>query len=127
MKNSRNTAGKQAVLELLESSSSARSHKEILTDLNGLCDRVTVYRILDRLIDDNVIHKFVDLNGVTHYAVCQKCEEHNHHHNHVHFTCTQCESVVCLEDVEPVVKIPTGYQVHQSSFTLSGLCPDCSS
>lgn len=126
MKNSRNTAGKQAVLTLLEKSPNALNHKEILEALNGLCDRVTVYRILDRLIGDDIIHKFVDMNGVTHYAMCHTCEEHKHQHNHVHFTCTSCESVVCLEDVEPKISVPKGYEIKEVSYTLSGLCPECS-
>lgn len=126
MKNSRNTTSKQAVLSLLEASSNALNHKEILGELNGLCDRVTVYRILDRLIADDVIHKFVDLSGVAHYAMCNTCEEHNHQHNHVHFTCTSCTSVVCLDDVEPKLSVPSGYKIKEASFTLSGLCPQCS-
>jgi len=126
MKNSRNTASKLAVLDLLEKSTNALNHKEILSALNGACDRVTVYRILDRLIADDIIHKFVDMNGVAHYAMCNTCDNHNHQHNHVHFTCTSCDSVVCLDDVEPKISIPKGYKVEDASFTLSGLCPACS-
>jgi Fur family ferric uptake transcriptional regulator len=124
MKQARNTTAKTEIQELILSSKSALSHTEIQKQLIGLCDRVTIYRVLERLTDDGLIHKVVNVDGVVKYAGCHNCSE-KHNHNHIHFSCQKCKSVTCLEDVEPSFKLPKNYKVSEVNFTLSGLCPQC--
>jgi Fur family ferric uptake transcriptional regulator len=125
MKTSRNTTAKSEIQQLIISSAVALSHSQIHTSLEGLCDRVTVYRVLDRLLEEGVIHKVVNVDGVVKYAGCHSCSE-KHHHDHIHFSCQKCKSVTCLEDVEPSFTLPKKYKVSEMNFTLSGLCPQCS-
>jgi len=126
MKITRNTVAKTEIKKLIHSSDVALSHTEIQAALNDLCDRVTIYRVLDRLVEEGSVHRIVNVDGVIKYAECHDCEK-QHHHNHVHFSCEKCKSVTCLEDVEPTFKLPKQYQVKEVNFTLSGLCPKCSS
>ncbi len=127
MKRGRKTAAKTEVFNLLNQSEVALSHSEIQSSLDGLCDRVTIYRVLDRLVDEHVVHKVVNVDGGVKYASCHHCETtHNHSHNHIHFSCNKCKSVTCIEDVEPSFKLPTKYKISEVNFTVSGLCPHCS-
>lgn len=123
---SRNTASKIAIEQILKRSESALTHKEILEGLDGLCDRVTVYRVLDRLINECKVHKIVDTSGVMRFAACQECQKDHQDHQHVHFSCTSCESVTCLDDIKPAVKLPRGFVTEEAIYTFSGLCPKCS-
>jgi Fur family transcriptional regulator, ferric uptake regulator len=121
----RNTAAKKEIQELISSSTVALSHSEIQHMLEGLCDRVTIYRVLERLLDEGIIHKIVNVDGVVKYASCQMCAA-KHNHNHIHFSCQKCKSVTCLNESEPSYKLPRKYKVLEMNFTLSGLCPQCS-
>jgi Fur family ferric uptake transcriptional regulator len=125
MKTARNTTAKTEIQELIASSSVALSHSEIQRSLEGLCDRVTIYRVLERLLEEGFIHKIVNVDGVVKYAGCHSCSA-KHSHNHIHFSCQKCKSVTCLDDVEPSFKLPKNYKVSEMNFTLSGLCPQCS-
>lgn len=129
MKQIRNTVAKTEILRTINQSLVALSHTEIQQALNGLCDRVTIYRVLDRLVTENEIHKVVNLDGVVKYAACHACssqgETHTHAQSHAHFSCEVCNEVTCLEDVEPSFKIPQKYHVKEMNFTLSGVCPNC--
>ena len=125
MKLARSTTAKTEIQELIASSSVALSHSEIQKSLEGLCDRVTIYRVLERLMEEGVIHKIVNVDGVVKYAGCHSCSE-KHTHNHIHFSCQKCKSVTCLENVEPSYKMPKNHKVSEMNFTLSGLCPQCS-
>ena len=116
---------KQNILHLISQSDTAMSHNELLASLEGSMNRVTIYRILDKLTTEGMIHKVIDINGVSKFASCNDCDKHDHHHNHVHFSCTSCDSVTCLEDVIPAFTLPKNYQVKEANFTLSGICPDC--
>lgn len=125
MKKNRNTVAKTQIYSVLKASKAALSHSEILTAVDGLCDRVTVYRILDRLLEEGLIHKVVNMDGIHKFAACHNCTDHPHH-NHIHFSCERCKTVTCLEDVEPVFNLPEKYRMHQVNFTVSGLCAQCS-
>ena len=91
--------------------------------LSGDMDRVTIYRILKSFEEDGLIHKIVDENSKSHYALCQECTSH-HVHNHMHFQCTNCEKVECL-DYDLEVPMPNGYQLKSMQLIASGLCKDC--
>lgn len=124
MRQSRNTVAKTKVLELLSHSEVALSHTEIESEIEIPVNRVTIYRILDRLIDEGIIHKIVNTDGAMKYALCHNCTM-THHHNHVHFSCQKCKAVTCLEGVEPTFKLPSDYKIQEVNFTVSGLCPNC--
>lgn len=69
---------------MIISSSVAFLLSEIQKSLDGLCDRVTIYHVLERLMEEVVIHKIVNIDGVVKYAGCHSCSK-KHSHNHIHF------------------------------------------
>ncbi|MFT4969498.1 MAG: Fur family ferric uptake transcriptional regulator [Chitinophagales bacterium] len=126
LKTSRSTQAKKSILDLIEQSSIALTHADIQEQLDGLCNRVTIYRVLDRLLEEEMIHKLIDMDGITKYMACIECEdEHEHAHHHVHFSCQQCGQLSCLHHVVPTFKLPKGYQIEEVNFTISGCCPNC--
>ena len=129
MKQVRNTPSKQFILTLISDAGRALSQAEIQERTEGVCDRVTVYRVLDRLENEGDIHRVVHLDGVVRFAKCNMCEgdghSHEHSHHHVHFHCTRCGAVTCLEGVVPEFKLPRKFKVEETNFSVSGICPDC--
>ncbi len=124
------TAAKTAIFEFVNQSAQAVSHADIQQGLGDVCDRVTIYRVLERLVNENLIHKIVNVDGVLKYASCEICATehthvHVHRHDHIHFSCQKCKSVTCLEDVHPTYQLPKKYKVMEVNFTVSGLCPKC--
>jgi Fur family ferric uptake transcriptional regulator len=121
---SRNTQAKKKILEFIQSSPQAVSHAAIFGSLQELCDRVTIYRVLERLVNENKIHKIVNVDGVINYATCHSCTN-IHYHNHVHFSCEKCKAITCLEENEITFSLPPNYLFKESFFTVSGVCPAC--
>jgi Fur family ferric uptake transcriptional regulator len=119
MKNIRNTQAKTEILHLIQKSNKALSHPEIQELLNGLCDRVTIYRVLERLLKEDKIHKAITTEGVVKYAACDASD------HHIHFNCTKCNITSCLAGVEPNIQLPLEYKIENSNFSLSGICPLC--
>lgn len=124
MKQGRNTTAKTEILKLINQSDVALSHAEIQLSLEGLCDRVTIYRVLDRLTEEGRIHRIVNIDGGVKYASCTGCSA-VHQHSHIHFSCQKCKSVTCMEGIEPAFSLPAAYQISEVNFTVSGLCPQC--
>lgn len=89
-------------------------------------DRVTLYRTLETLVGQGVIHKAFQENSEVYYAICGKqCSKTHHHHEHIHFKCIKCESVTC-EQLKDKLKISIpDYEIHQVSIHVKGVCQLC--
>ena len=77
MKTARSTTVKTEIQELIVSLLEALSHSQIQKSLGGLCNRVTIYQVLERLLVEGVIHKIVKVDGVVKYASCHSCSTRN--------------------------------------------------
>jgi Fur family transcriptional regulator, ferric uptake regulator len=122
----RNTAAKTAVVEMMMTSTIALSHGEIFAALQATCDRVTVYRVLDRLIEEGIAHRIALTDGTVKYALCDTCGDgHHHSHAHLHFNCLSCGSVNCLETEVPTIVLPRKYKMHDLSLVVNGICAKC--
>ncbi|UZT99195.1 transcriptional repressor [Chryseobacterium fluminis] len=125
MKKTRNTQAKSEILSLLNDSDKALSHHMIQEKVGALCNRVTIYRVLERLEEEGLVHKFVNVDGVVNYAKCHGCKEGGHLHNHVHFNCRKCHQVTCIENSVPQIKMPPQFIIEDYNFVISGICPNC--
>lgn len=120
----RNTVSKEAVLAVLKHSRKALSQDAIVKKMDVSADRATVYRILNRFCEDEIVHKMVADDGKQYFAICIKCDKRAVPDNHFHFRCTQCDSVECLP-VEVGFSVPKKYKVHRTNCVLIGVCRDC--
>lgn len=114
------------VLSLLSDKKVATSQPDLESVIADV-DRVTLYRILGAFEEKGIIHKVFDLNGTANYALCSsECEEHQHHDEHLHFNCTVCKNVYCLDDLDlPELSLPKGFKLEGFSFSATGVCPKC--
>jgi Fur family ferric uptake transcriptional regulator len=118
----RNTATQEAVLSVLTSKRRAMSQDAIVKQMDVDADRATIYRILNRFCEDEIVHKIVADDGKQYFAVCIKCDEVT---IHFHFRCTKCETIECLPTLVEF-SIPEKYVVQQMNCVLVGVCKDCS-
>ncbi len=121
------TQGRMDVVSVFLSKDFAVSHSDIESEVENQYDRVTIYRTLKSFLDRGLIHKVLDDNGTTRYALCaEACANGDHHHNHIHFKCMTCGQTSCLEHVDiPDVKLPKGFAPKESNYLISGICDRC--
>lgn len=121
----RNTATQEAVLSVLTSKRRAMSQDAILRQIDIDINRATIYRILNRFCEDEIVHKIVADDGKQYFAVCTKCDEIAIPRNHFHFRCTKCETIECLPSLVEF-SVPDNYKVESLNCVLVGVCEDCS-
>ena len=119
----RATPARVRVLQLLRSAPTALTHNEIELALGApSIDRVTLYRVLDWLVDSGLAHKNSDAHRVFRFSAAAAGE----HATHVHFRCEHCGRVFCLEAAPPAAPIlPAGFMLSRMDFDLRGRCADC--
>jgi Fur family ferric uptake transcriptional regulator len=120
----RATSARVAVLRLLREAPAPLSHAEIEARLGDVApDRVTLYRVLDWLVDSGLAHKNADAGRVFRFSAASVGE----HGTHVHFRCELCGGVYCLDASPPIAPaLPLGFTLTRMDFDLRGTCAHCS-
>lgn len=121
----RATPARLAVLDILLASPRALSHQEIehaAHEHGQELDRVTLYRVLDWLVAQQLAHKITAEDRVGRFNAADR-----EAHGHAHFHCTECGQVYCLNELQPVlaVTLPPGYRYQRAELTIQGRCPGC--
>lgn len=123
----RSTPSRLEILTLFLSKNYALSHGDIEKEVSSSLDRVTVYRTLRTFLDKGLIHKVLDDEGSLKYALCtEACTSTAHHHDHVHFKCTDCGQTNCLNIEPPGLRLPEGYTPQEINILVQGVCERCS-
>ena len=121
----RATPARLAVLEVLESAPRALSHHDVEQALvaHGF-DRVTLYRVLDWLVEVGLAHRITDAQRVFRFSLA--AAHAPVHAEHAHFRCQDCGKVFCLEAVSiPQPALPQGFSTHQVELSVTGHCAQC--
>lgn len=114
------------VLESFLSFTSAVSQGDIEDSFDLNLDRVTVYRTIKTFLERGIIHKVLDDNGTSKYALCKEQCHDGHHHDHLHFKCSVCQQTQCLEKLFiPKIVLPQDYQMEEVNILVQGVCPNC--
>lgn len=120
----RKTQSVEVLLSEFKNSGEAISAIALIKRLDKKLNKTTVYRVLEKLEDDGVVHSFLDKSGNKWYAQCDGCTHSNHFDAHPHFQCLSCGKVDCVAvDVE-IPHIPNR-KVLISQILIQGKCEDC--
>lgn len=122
------TANRLQVLEVIGSSSCPLSAAEIYVVLerNLSINRVTVYRILDLMVE----HKILERLSTGGRAACYGLAPNENHAPHAHFYCSRCGQMECLRpetlrvDAELLKKTFAG-EISRVEIRVDGICKNC--
>ena len=115
------TAARVRVLAALGDNAQPVCHAELEAQLG--IDRVTLYRVLESLVGCGLAARSTDARGVFRFAAA---EVQRHHAAHVHFRCTACGTVFCLDaSPPPPPKLPRGFKAAEVELDVRGTCGDC--
>ena len=121
------TLPRRRVLETLRRAPAPLSQRELIASLQArsgeTLDRVTIYRVLDWLVEVGLANKAADSQGVFRFSAVAAPGVHD---THVHFRCVRCGGVFCLKEAPPAPpKLPRGFRLQQVSIDIRGECAAC--
>ena len=103
--------------------SSAPEILEAVSADSGI-NRVTVYRILDLLVEHHVLHR-LDLGDKPRRFCLREADENGH----PHFHCMRCDRHLCLRHgpdiLNPDALEALGLDIRHVDIRLEGFCPAC--
>jgi len=120
------TSSRKKIIEILLHSQGALSEIDLEKKLATHCDRTTIYRTLHTLLENDLVHRLVDMDGVNKYVLNTK--ESDLAEEHAHFKCNHCGTIYCLpESPAKQIDLPEGYSKMDTNFLVIGVCHDCNS
>jgi Fur family ferric uptake transcriptional regulator len=120
----RKTESVEILLNEFSEKSTALSTVELIRRLDRVLNKTTIYRVLDKLEDDGVLHSFLGFDGIKWFAKCIACSKTNHSDIHPHFQCVSCGKSECLD---LTIEIPNivNREVLFSQLLIKGTCNLC--
>jgi Fur family ferric uptake transcriptional regulator len=120
----RKTQALKSLMEQFEKQSSAISTIQLIKLLDSKFNKTTIYRVLDKLEQDGVLHSFLGNNGIKWYAKCQGCSKSNHKDVHPHFQCVSCGKMDCLHIKVDLPLFPNR-KTLSTHVLIKGECESC--
>jgi Fur family ferric uptake transcriptional regulator len=122
------TPNRLRVLEIIGNSPHPVSAQEIIAALNQSRDvnRVTVYRILDLLVENKLVERISSGDRSFRYGLAPNAN----HQPHSHFYCVECKEMACLSpdqinlDTRPLTHSFQGL-IERVEVRFDGICEDC--
>ena len=121
---SRKTESVEILLNEFSEKSTALSTVELIRRLDRVLNKTTIYRVLDKLEDDGVLHSFLGFDGIKWFAKCIACSKTNHSDIHPHFQCVSCGKSECLDLTIDIPDI-TNREVLFTQLLIKGKCGLC--
>lgn len=112
------------MLELFEQTNAALSAVDLVERFKSKMNKTTVYRILDRLEDEGVVHSFKGKDGLQWYEGCKECTSLHHKDLHPHFQRLDCGKTQCLDLELSIPSVPQ-HKIDSAELLLFGQCEDC--
>jgi Fur family ferric uptake transcriptional regulator len=122
------TANRIRVMEVMGNNSYPLSAGDIYEILkrSSTINRVTVYRILDLLVENGVVERISTGGRAFYYDIAP----HDHYKPHPHFYCKNCGQMDCLSpealsvDISPLWKTYPG-RIDKVEVRIDGTCKNC--
>lgn len=119
------TPFRKEVLEIFEKHNNAIPLSVVEQELDDY-NRITLYRTIKIFLEKGILHEITISGESSNYAICQDaCDSDAHNHQHIHFKCTACGIISCVEmDKFPTILLPD-YKIEQLEIQAIGLCKNC--
>ncbi len=120
----RKTKSIELLLNEFKTQKTAISTIELIQRLNSKLNKTTIYRVLENLVDDGILHTFISYDGIKWYAMCTNCTKSKHEDLHPHFECIECGEIDCLKSEVIIPKIQNR-KILSSQILIKGMCEKC--
>lgn len=120
------TTVRKELLSIFIQSDIALSNQDLEEKMKDI-DRITLYRTLKSFQAKGIIHRAYDGTDTTRYAACSSgCTVHEHHDEHLHFHCSDCDNTFCVDSIAiPKLEMPSGFKAKKMNIIVDGICEKC--
>ena len=121
-----NTKQRELILNTIKKQTKEFTIKDIYKEVKKEAGLTTIYRLIDKLVNDNIIRKTLEKDNKTYYQYLEKCEEENH----FYLKCDKCKNMQhidcdCIKDLSNHILKNHKFKTNKENIIINGLCNKC--
>ena len=121
------TKQKDIVLNIIKKEKKEFTIKDIYNSLNKTIGLTTIYRLVDKLVNDNRLNKYIGKDNITYYQYLEECKEDNH----FYLKCNKCGTLIhidcdCIKELTNHILDKHNFKPIKENFIINGICNKCS-
>lgn len=120
-----NTKQKQIILNIIKQYNTNFTINDIYNKTNKSVGLTTIYRLIDKLILDGLVNKYIDGN-YTYYEYLGNCTNNNH----FYLKCNKCKRLIhvdcdCISDLYNHIYKKHNFIMNKNKIIINGICDKC--
>ena len=126
LRDSYNTKQKELILNIIKNEKKSFTIKDIYEKVNNNTGLTTIYRLVDKLVNDGLLIKEISKDNITYYQYLEECKEENH----FYLKCNKCGRLIhidcdCIKDLTNHITKEHNFILNKENIILNGLCNKC--
>ena len=126
MKEVYKTKQKDIILNIIRQQKNSFTIKDIYKELKGKVGLTTIYRLIDKLVEENKLNKTISSDNTTHYQYLEECTEENH----FYLKCDKCGNMAhidcdCIEELTSHIVQNHKFKPNKDHIIIDGICSKC--
>lgn len=121
-----NTKQKDIILNLIKTQKKEFTIKELYNQINKEVGLTTIYRLVDKLVEEERLRKYIGKDNITYYQYLEECNEENH----FYLKCDYCGNMThidcdCIEDLSNHIFNKHKFKTNKDHIIINGICNKC--
>ena len=121
-----NTKQKNIIIDIIKKQEKPFTIKDIYELLNSKVGLTTIYRLVDKLVSENIVNKEIDKDNITYYQYLNECNEENH----FYLKCESCGDLVhidcdCIKELSSHILKEHDFSLNKKHIIIDGICSKC--
>ena len=116
-----NTKQKEIILDVIKKRKKEFTVKDIYTEVDGKIGLTTIYRLVDKLVEEGRLNK-----NENYYQYLEHCDCDNH----FYLKCNKCGSLIhvdcdCISELIEHISKDHQFKPDKEKIIINGLCKEC--
>lgn len=121
-----NTKQKDFIIDSIKKHHDEFVVKDIYEDLNGKVGLTTIYRLVDKMVEDKRLSRTIGKDNNMYYQYLESCPNENH----FYLKCKSCGKMEhvdcdCIDELSTHISKEHDFKLDKSNIIISGTCKDC--
>ena len=126
MKEVYKTKQRELVLKTIKNKKNEFVIKDIYEELNKEVGLTTIYRVVDKLVQEGILNKTIGKDNITYFQYLGKCNNSNH----FYLKCDNCGKIEhvdcdCIIDLIDHISENHDFKINSEHIVINGLCKSC--
>lgn len=121
-----NTKQKDEILDTIKKMNKAFLIKELYVKLNEKVGLTTIYRFIDKMVENEELYKYIGEDNNTYYQYLEKCDCNNH----FYLKCINCGNMIhvdcdCIKELSNHITKEHNFIPNKENIIINGICSKC--